>query len=111
MGALVTFRDFRRGPAAGLCWRMGVDIQPCRTWREFTDAMVFKADRAAFMEAARDLDNVASTGERAVVHAILHAADFAAQADEFAQGRTWWRLSCTTGDHAAAVAASILRID
>lgn len=58
---------------------------------------------------AEDLWGYLSTGERPVLAAMLHAADFSRFADRFSAGGTWSALDRTYGDHAAAVALAILR--
>ena len=60
--------------------------------------------------AAREIDGVASGGERALLHAILHAGDFDWLADELAAGKAWYRLASLSGAYALAAASCIARI-
>lgn len=64
-------------------------------------------DKGLFVEAARNYDGVASSGERVLLHAILYAMDFAWLADELDNGRTWQRMDRVDGEWRQAVAACI----
>lgn len=121
---MTTFREFRDGPAGDLARRMGLDISGCISWQHFTATAVAynncdaekDDERGLLVKAARRLCGSASTGEKAVICALLHAADFAWLADELSldhQGEPlfWTRLDGTYGDHLRAVAAAVLRQD
>lgn len=106
----MNFKTFRDGPGGEICLRLGLDISGLICWRDYVAAVAMLARRDnALVKAARQLP--LSSGERAVLAAALHAADYSWLADELDEGRTWWRLDITHGDHAAAVAACILRVD
>lgn len=116
---MLTFKDFRDGPARDLLRRIGVDISKCETWDEFTAYVVkvndaFNADEGKcglVVKRAVALYPVLSTGERVLMEAVLHAADFTRIATELADGETWRNLNFTYGTFAEAVAAVIVRID
>lgn len=108
---LLHFADFSAGPGGDICRRLGVNIDKCTTWQAFTATMVLSNRRGVLVDAARHLDGVASSGERAVLHAMLAAADFAWLADELSDGHTWRRLDHVYGDHRLAVAACLARAD
>jgi hypothetical protein len=63
--------------------------------------------RGAFVESARLVDGVASSGERVLLHAILYVTDFAWLADELGAGCVWRHMNRTDGDWRRAVAACI----
>lgn len=110
---MLHFNDFRDGKGGELCCRLGIDISMCETWSEFTAAMVHFNDKTdgGLIEAARRLDGVGSTGERALLHAVLSAADFSRLADELSGGTVWLRLDYVFGDHRMALAACVARLD
>ncbi|MBY3531840.1 hypothetical protein HFN68_02610 [Rhizobium laguerreae] len=98
-------------PVTEMADRLGFDIEQCIDWEEYGDR--FRAandkDEGHMVKSARDLFTGLSTGERPVLAAMLHAADFSWLADELSGQETWTRLSRTYGDHAAAVALAIMR--
>ena len=108
----VDFLSFRTGPAAALCRQLGIDLGACTGWDDFTATLVAhnNATDGGVVTAARGIDGVASAGERALLHAILHAGDFDWLADELAAGKAWYRLSSLSGAHALAAAACLARI-
>jgi hypothetical protein len=107
-----TFAGFRDGYGGDICKRLGIDISQLESWGDYTYAMVdFNNEDFGLVEAAKKFNRVASTGERAVLHAVLASADFAAVADQLAGKGAWNRID-RLGDRArAAVAAAILRRD
>lgn len=105
-----TFSTFRTGPGGEVCRRIGLDISSLEGWRDYVAAVAALAGRDNGLVAAVR-SACLSSGERAVLAAALHAADYSSLADEVDEGRTWRRLDNTHGDYAVAVAACILRID
>lgn len=82
----------------------------CEDWDDYTTRFIRANDDGGKMvKAAEDLWGYLSTGERPVLAAMLHAADFSRFADRFSENATWTALDRTYGDHAAAVALAILR--
>jgi hypothetical protein len=61
----------------------------------------------AFVVPARQCDGVASSGERVLLHAILHVTDFTWLADELTEGQAWQRMDRVGGDWRRAVAACV----
>jgi hypothetical protein len=108
-----TFTDFRDGTGGEICRRMGIDISGLTTWRAYTDAVVRANDKplGSIVEAARKLDGTASSGERAVLHAALAAADFAWLAQELDRGNFWERTMHMGNAVRRAVAAAVLRTE
>ncbi len=105
------FAAFRDGPGGSVCQRLGVDISSAETWCDYTERMVsFNAREGRLVDAARRFNQVASSGEVAVLHAALAAGDFAWLADELGEN-SWDRVSTLGGSAAASVAAAILRQD
>lgn len=108
-----TFATFREGYGGEICKRIGLDISPCGTWNEYTGAMIEYNNRpfGRMVEAAMRLNGVASSGERAVLHAVLAAGNFSAQADELSGGNTWDRMDGLGDKARESIAAAILRRD
>ncbi|WP_426237120.1 hypothetical protein [Pararhizobium sp. DWP1-1-3] len=105
---LLSFRDFRSGPAGRICAKGGLKIGHLDTWRDFTNAF----SDLDYKKNGKLPDIFCAlpggTGDRALVQAILHAADYSHIADGI-EGGTWSRLQYVVGDYAEAVAAAILR--
>jgi hypothetical protein len=106
---MLTFQNFKNGPALNICMKAGLKIDGLQTWSDFTDSF-------CMLDAKKDgklpdvfLKMPGSTGDSAVIQAILHAADYSRYADKMKGSGTWSRLQYVTGEHAEAVAASILR--
>lgn len=88
----------------------GADLAECHDWDDYTTRFIAANDKDGQMvKKAQSLFDYLSTGERPVLEAMLHAADFSRFADELGGQETWRRLDRTYGDHAAAVALAILR--
>lgn len=105
-----TFNDFKRGPGREICQRLGLRIDACLSWSDFTLAAIhFNNPTGALVDRARELDGVASSGERVLLHAVLHAADFDCLADALADGQAWKRMGLVSGPHRDAVLACIAR--
>ncbi|WP_288430157.1 hypothetical protein [uncultured Agrobacterium sp.] len=104
---MLTFQSFKSGPAAAICRKAGFSIAKLGSWDQFTSAFQTLSERTDYELPKRFQTMPASSGETAVIQAILHAADYSRYADEMEQ--TWGRLDYVTGGHAEAVAASILR--
>lgn len=64
-------------------------------------------DKGRFVDLVRKCDGVCSSGERVLLHTILHATDFDWLADELGEGRVWRNMDRADGDYLAAVAACI----
>ncbi|WP_412064679.1 hypothetical protein [Rhizobium sp. SYY.PMSO] len=104
---MLTFQNFKSGPAADICRKAGLSITKLGSWNQFTEAFQVLSQKTDYELPKRFQTMPASSGEKAVIQAILHAADYSRYADEM-EG-TWGRLDYVTGEHAEAVAASILR--
>lgn len=105
---MLMYDNFKIGPAARICAKVGLEIRNLNDWSDFT-ASFGEFDRKRgwkLPDMFRDLPG--GTGDTAVIQAILHAADYSHVADEM-EGGTWSRLQYVTGDYAEAVAAAILR--
>lgn len=107
---MTTFATFRAGPGGEICRRIGLDVSGLTDWRDYTAAVAALAGRDNGLVAAVR-SACLSSGERAVLAAALHAADYSWLADEVDDGRTWRRLDNTHDAFAMAVAACILRVD
>jgi hypothetical protein len=99
-------------PVQQMAHRLGfdADLAECLDWDDYTASFIAaNDDNGRMVTKARGLVGYLSTGERPVLAAMLHAADFSRVADELAEQETWRQLDRTYGDHAAAVALAILR--
>lgn len=99
-------------PVQSMAHRLGFDaaFAECNDWDDYTTRFIAANDDGGRMvKKAQSLVGYLSTGERPVLAAMLHAADFSRFADELAEKETWRQLDRTYGDHAAAVALAILR--
>jgi hypothetical protein len=97
-------------PVVQMADGIGFDIEPCHNWEDYGTRFRAANDSDGDMvNAARNLFGGLSTGERPVLVAMLHAADFSWLADELSGNETWTLLSRTYGNHAAAVAFAIMR--
>lgn len=99
-------------PVQGMAERLGFDtaLSQSQDWDDYTTRFIrANDDNGRMVKAAEDLWGYLSTGERPVLAAMLHAADFSRFADRWSEGGTWSALDRTYGDHAAAVALAILR--
>lgn len=108
---MLLFRDFRDGPAGDLCERVGLSLTNVVSWSAFAAhfQQVNKKNDGALVE--RLMNYPASSGETALIMAILHAADYSRFADELAGGKAWHLLEYAHDEYAAAVAAAIFRRD
>jgi len=98
-------------PVIQMAGKLGFKIEPCLSWQDYGERFRITNDTDAgyMVKSARDVFTGLSTGERPVLAAMLHAADFSWLADELSGSQTWTRLDRTYGDHAAAVALAIMR--
>lgn len=99
-------------PVQGMAARLGFEdaLSRCQSWDDYTRQFIRANDaNGRMVKAAKGLWGYLSTGERPVLAAMLHAADFSRFADKFSEGETWSALDRTYGDHAVAVALAILR--
>ena len=113
----MTLSDFLAGPGGDLVRRLGLPadlIAGCTCWARLTAVAIAHNSRTdgGVWRAAERLFGVLSSGERAVLLALLGALDFSSLADQLA-GRygTWTLMDVTHGRHRDAVAACILRRD
>lgn len=97
--------------AIKLGYHVALGLQRCESWDDYRDRFcaVNNQTDGGMVHAARKLFGGLSTGERPVLAAMLHAADFSWLADELSGQETWSRLDRTYGNHAAAVALAIMR--
>jgi len=97
-------------PVQQMAHRCGIDIRNCRSWGNYRDLVVSENDRTsgALITRIKKEADCLSTGEKPVLQAMLHAADFSRFADGLSK-TTWSTLDRTYGDHATAVALAILR--
>ncbi|MBR0555008.1 hypothetical protein J5J10_04875 [Ciceribacter sp. L1K23] len=88
----------------------GAELSRSLNWDDYTSRFIqANDDGGKIVKAAQDLWGYLSTGERPVLAAMLHAADFSSFADRWSDGEVWRDLDRTYGKHAAAVAFAILR--
>ncbi|MBO9136899.1 hypothetical protein J5289_21690 [Rhizobium sp. B230/85] len=104
-----TFTDFKYGPANKICRKAGLNIDQCATFGEYTEAFQALDRKIGHKLGDFFLTLPASTGETAVIQAILHAADYSRFADQMTPGDVWQRFQYVSGEHAETVAAAILR--
>lgn len=100
----ISFADFIAGPGGRTCKRLG--LEPT-SWTDLVD--IASRDRD-LVDRARRVAGTASSGESAVLHAVLAACDFAWLADELAAGETWARIGRLDLSHRLAVAAVAARL-
>lgn len=105
---MLTFRHFK-DPAAMVCIKTGLRIDKANSWETFTHLFQEMDAKRGGKLPDQFLALPASTGESALIQAILHAADYSHYADRMEGTGTWKRLDYVTGVHAEAVAAAILR--
>ena len=112
MGKL-TFADFRDGFGGRVCRAIGLDISGVSAWSEYTEMLVStnNGSGGGLLDKMRSYDGVASSGERAVLHAAMAAGDFASQADELAGIGFWDRTDRLGTEVRVAIAAAVLRAD
>lgn len=116
-----TFSDFRNNLAATALVQslVGLDMSKLRTWDQFTRAALEarparNGDYQPFIDRVERRAGTASTGELALLMAVLFAMDYRWLAERIAEecGRSFMRLmEYTTGDHAQAASACIERRD
>lgn len=106
---MLSFDDFKCGPAANICAQAGFIIKPLHDWTDFTAAFgaLDAKNDWKLSDTFRRLPG--GSGDTAVIQAILHAADYSHVADKMKGSGTWSRLQYVTGEYAEAVAAAILR--
>jgi hypothetical protein len=114
-----TFEDFQKGhPGPYIVGRVfNVSVNNLETWAELQHRIL--ATRAGWAggmdgwcESVRTQYGVMSTGERALLLAILFVCDYTWLADELAEGRSFLNLmEYVSGEYAWAAAACIARID
>lgn len=100
-------------PVKEMCGRLGLDLNGCQTWSGFTEYVV-EANRASgrtWVGKVREEEGSMSSGERPVLWAMLHAADFSWLADELSDGRFLRKVEDTDGEYRRAVALALLRED
>jgi hypothetical protein len=109
----MNFRTWKKLPAVkGMAARIGfeTELSMSHNWDDYTKRFIrANDDDGRMVKAAGDLWGCLSTGERPVLAAMLHAADFSRFADRWSDGAVWRDLDHTYGGHAAAVALAILR--
>jgi hypothetical protein len=100
-------------PVKEMCGRLGLDLNGCQTWSGFTEYVVEtnRASGRTWVGKVREEEGSMSLGERPVLWAMLHAADFSWLADELSDGRFLRKVEDTHGDHRRAVALALLRED
>ncbi|MBB4282618.1 hypothetical protein GGE43_002535 [Agrobacterium tumefaciens] len=98
-------------PVEDIAHKLGFDVSRCGSWDEYGSRFRAANDKDAghLVTRAKEIAGVLTTGELAVLQAMLHAADFSRQADELCEGATWRGLDRTHGDNATAVALAIMR--
>jgi hypothetical protein len=107
------FKTFKASdPARSMFRKLGhLDyLEAAESWRMLRRLIVDLNDnhnRGCFVDAARHCDGVASSGERILLHAILHVTDFDWLADELSEGRTWRGMNNASGNYRDCVAACI----
>ena len=98
-------------PVKDAAENLGFNIAACVSWQHYGERFRAANDKNVghLVNRAREIADRLSSGELPVMLALLHAADFSAQADELSRGETWSMLDYTHGDHVAAVALAIMK--
>lgn len=98
-------------PVEDIARKLGFDVSRCGSWDDYGSRFRAANDKDVghLVTRAKEIAGVLTTGELAVLQAMLHAADFSRQADELCEGATWKGLDRTHGDNATAVALAIMR--
>lgn len=108
---MLTFRDFKDGPAGDLCDRVGMPLVNLPSWQSFASSFQMINKRSDGDLVDRLMRFPASSGEVGLIMAILHAADYSSCADEIGKNYTWHWLRSVRDEYAEAVAAAIIRSD
>jgi len=110
----MTFEEFRESePAKVTFTRLGVSqcLDEAADWWDLRRRVVAaNADEDKYgwvVMRARKAYGVSSSGERAVLVAVLHACDFSRQADSLCKGEAWRRMESASGEWRRAMAACI----
>ncbi|PYE29054.1 hypothetical protein C8J32_101917 [Rhizobium sp. PP-CC-3A-592] len=111
-GTTMDFNTWKHlSPVQSMAERLGFQaLAMCRDWDDYRNRFISaNGDAGRMVKATESLWDYLSTGERPVLAAMLHAADFSRLADRFSGDETWTTLDRTEGDHALAVALAVLR--
>lgn len=100
----ITFSDFTSGPGGRICRSLG--LSPT-SWNDLVSVAARDRD---LVDRARQRAGTASSGELAVLVAVLCACDFSWLADELGGGETWRRIERLDLDYRLAVAAVVARV-
>ena len=108
----MNFEWFKRSmPAKHVFRALGLEdhLDEAVSWSHLRRLIVAfnDCDEGHFVNRARRYDGYCSSGERVLLHAILHICDFSDLADEFDEGRTWHRMTNASGEFRQAVAACV----
>jgi hypothetical protein len=87
----------------------GIPIDLCVNWDHLTETFVRANEDGALTDKARRLDGVLCSGQRVLLHAVLHACDYDWLADKLAHGCSWDRFSNVGGEYLEAAVACIAR--
>jgi hypothetical protein len=109
----VDFKTWKElGPVQEMAHRLGfnADLAECHDWDDYTSQFIAaNNDSGRMVKKAQSLFDYLSTGERPVLAAMLHAADFSRIADQLSGAENWSMLDRTYDDHAVAVGLAIMR--
>lgn len=108
MRHLPNFDDFRAGPGGRIAKSLGVPVDNCASWNDYTSSC---SQVKEFAKAAQKRSETASSGEAVVLCALLHAADYDSLSDKIAGGLVWKKMGIVSGDYKTAVLACIARVD
>lgn len=108
----MTFEEWKNGePAQDMFRKLGLShyLDVANSWSMLRYLIVDfnDPDRGNFVKLAKRCDSVCSSGERVLLHAILHATDFSWLADKLGGRKVWQDMEYVSGDHRKAVAACI----
>lgn len=100
-------------PVKDVARKLGFDLSHCGSWDHYGERFRATNDKDVghLVIRAREIEGHLSTGELAVLQAMLHAADFSWLADELAGKGTWKRIDRISGDNSAAVAFAIMKMN
>jgi len=92
------FEYFKNGIGGQLCKRrLSLDLTNIHSWNELQDYII--GNCTDLLPKIKDAHAHMSSGEKPIVEAILWACDFASQADELSNGKTYYNLLSMSGDH------------
>lgn len=98
-------------PVQQMATRLGCtqSLSQSDNWPEYKSSMMRADANGEIVAAANRIFGKLSSGERPILAAMLHAADFSAIADRLTGDSTWTSISNASGEYSLAIALAIAR--